>query len=247
MRNGERTWIASNHSTCSWRWRNREVEDEQDEEDEKDEDEEEEKDVIVVDEVDGHSSPNCCEKSSNLLSSRLPYPPPLPPSPPPLLSPLLSEYIQLLLYFEWTRLFSHFGRTFRVSDQLGSCQDNFGIRAPVGMAWERGSGYRRWTKGGARLFAGSTLFYSFLANEPRTNCKKKARTVIGSVGRWPPYFLLTNGLSRLSSKPPFSVTFSKTERRDEEVKEVKEACDKDGDKRDEKLTLLTRNRAPDKQ
>ncbi|KAF7410347.1 hypothetical protein HZH68_004728 [Vespula germanica] len=143
MRNGERTWIASNHSTCSWRWRNREVEDEEDEEDEKDEDEEEEKD----DEVDGHSSPNCCENSSNLLSSRLPYPPPLPPSPPPLLSPLLSEYIQLLLYFEWTRLFSHFGRTFRVSDQLGSCQDNFGIRAPVGMAWERGSGYRRWTKG----------------------------------------------------------------------------------------------------
>ncbi|KAL2739404.1 hypothetical protein V1477_010793, partial [Vespula maculifrons] len=139
MRNGERTWIASNHSTCCWRWRNREVEDEEDEEDEKDEDEEEEKD----DEVDGHSSPNCCENSSNLLSSRLPYPPP----PPPLLSPLLSEYIQLLLYFEWTRLFSHFGRTFRVSDQLGSCQDNFGIRAPVGMAWERGSGYRRWTKG----------------------------------------------------------------------------------------------------
>ncbi|KAF7405367.1 hypothetical protein HZH66_004273 [Vespula vulgaris] len=83
MRNGERTWIASNHSTCCWRWRNREVEDEEDEEDEKDEDEEEEKD----DEVDGHSSPNCCENSSNLLSSRLPYPPP----PPPLLSPLLSE------------------------------------------------------------------------------------------------------------------------------------------------------------
>ncbi|KAI4478859.1 hypothetical protein M0804_011605 [Polistes exclamans] len=104
--------------------------------------------IVVVDEVDGHSSLSCYENSSNLLLLRLPYPPPpAPPLPPPLssqspspsyysISPFLASIFKFFFISSGLDYFLISGRTnARVSEQLGSCQDNFGIRAPVGMAF----------------------------------------------------------------------------------------------------------------